>query len=199
MDPLRSEAEVDALLRTFFTREVPAELPPNRAAAVYKPTRWLKRPNWAFLAGVAAAGLILVGVHLLLTPPPPGSEPPVVPLVAINPVEYLGPDIVAESGPRNVSVSSTWESVGKDSLRFSVLEGRRVLDDRLYATKKGAYGQRTAVKWTTVTFYEPSSDEWLDSTVPELEIEIFPLEGQKRLPLPLGEGVVGVPPLGAPE
>lgn len=81
-DP-NSESEVDALLRSYFQSEIPAELPPlpRRTTA---PTPSIRKGRSAIFGSTAllavAAGLLLMVAILQPTPPStPNSEPPMAP------------------------------------------------------------------------------------------------------------------------
>jgi len=183
------EQEVDALLSDFFRREAPAALPPAvPATEFFRPVAPLapEKP-WYLTAtaqlSLAAAALIAVGAYLLSLPhganlAQPGPIGPIAPAGNIVPVAWT-PDPYASAAADSVDLRARWSPRETPGFDVEVTDGRKLIDRKTYRTSLGEVEQRTTLVWTTVSFVEPATGERLESTVPELVVEVGPaLVGQ---------------------
>ena len=87
-------------------------------------------------------------------------------------------DILPDRQSGAVSSWTTERKVGDKTLRYKLTDGARELDRRFYSTANGQREQRLEFRWTTVVVTEPSTGQEIEATVPELVVEILPVEEQ---------------------
>lgn len=167
--PSPEEAEFDELLRDFFAGEMPAEMrrfdgdapePHVRGNSVASPRG--RHAAFVQLSAVALC-LLLAGFALWVSTNRRNNPAPVDSIVDSH--DAPAPDVMpnlAQHADRPAG--------------FSLSEKVEPVESLTYDTINGPVQQRTNLKTTNVSFIEPGTGDLLELTVPELTIEIFPID-----------------------
>lgn len=170
-----SDARLDSFLTEFYRRELPDELScvsdrPLRSvpAAIVEPG-YVRRRGLVGAAIVAASLLAAFSAfrtHTDRNQPPhptvvdgnrtnvsPPHEPVVAPSPTVKPTETAG---------------------------YSVSERTVPIERFQYDTSDGPVEQRTKLKTTSVSIIDPQTGAKVEVTLPELTIEIFPIDDEKE-------------------
>lgn len=157
-DP-NSDVEVDALLRSYFQSEIPAELPPL-PRRVSPPTPSVRQGRSAIfgstaLLAVAASLLLMLAILQPTSTRAPVPEPPMAP------------------ADRQAIAKANETHVVRNGLEYCFMERPGAVDTKLYTIANGAIEQqRTAVRWQVVSIYEPETGDRIELSSPELTISV---------------------------
>jgi len=156
VDPRRSrwtEQDVEHLLEGFFREEIPAEIRDladgDAGPLTHAPVGRRTTARWLISAFAAAA--VLVSLAWLTQETLRQADVPLV-----------------QEQPQEPSVTDQQPTVAQ----ASALPLLSLTVDR-YATDVGVVEQRTAVKWETVSVYQPESGVEVAWSIPEVDIELF--------------------------
>ncbi len=148
--PESPDLEIDGLLREFFSRELPDELPPlpPRAKRLAVPARSSRFPG-RLAAAAAAAGIALTAWGLWVAP---GTDGPAV--VRRGPGESA---VEIAAGPG-----------------YRILRRTEVAYSASTAALRGA-SERLDFRWQQVEVVEPISGERLEVSLPEVTMDVLNL------------------------
>jgi len=160
------DAQVEEILHRFFAREVPAEFRTEVAPAEPErpATRVSERParSWA-LPGVAALAIMLAASALWIA-------------TVRGPHDAGGPPVVIHADPLPVDQPLGSGAAAMRPVAYSLSESVKPVESLRYDSATGPVEQRTRLNTTNVSIFEPETGELLELTVPELVIEIFPID-----------------------
>ncbi len=188
-----SEDQLDSLLRDFFAAEMPVEVyeladPPVVRKAPDVISRPLRTPGRksAGVARVVGMAMAIAAVLLLawgVTPVAPPDRPDNLAETPVPPNSRVPSDSIAtdvrEDASREVSHADrrspqyTQFPIPSHAVPYVQSENVALLGPRKYATDQGSVEQRTQVRTTNLSFYEPKSGSQVCLEVPEIEIEIL--------------------------
>ena len=180
--PGRSDGDLDTLLTDFFAREMPAELrdlsdvetSPHshpRLAAINDrgssliETRSASRSTAAALWRPAALALAVLLAVVVFRGGPTGVRP--------TPPETASAELGATSSREK---SENTAATGSREVDYSVTERLEPVERFTYETGTGPVEQRTDVRVTNVSVFEPASGAKVEVELEELNIEIIPIE-----------------------
>ena len=169
------ETGLDHLLRDFFESEMPFELRRHTGAqqrASGDPADPSLRTGWRrkrTLWGLTAVAACLLVVVAALSLPLSTREADSSRSTAARP----STDSANETAPPLVDAPSPVETAVPE-LEVTVFEDSEVIE--YYETADGPVEQRSKLRIRNVSIYLPQSGSKVDVTLPELDIEIFPIK-----------------------
>lgn len=176
------DANVDTLLREFFDREMPAELRgrsdlPPRARPKIARAPGREKSEWPALT-VLAGYLLLsaAALSLPLFPSSDGSQHSAG--LPVKPVDGEGGPASAQTA---ASAAASNRLITPDSataeLEVSVSKDIEAIER--YDTVNGPVEQRSKLRIKNVSIYDPETGSKVELTLPELDIEIFPIDDEE--------------------
>jgi hypothetical protein len=171
---------LDVLLEDFFRHELPEELRdlPPRSRTSLAANSWDleylgdSKRNVRNQTGFAPViGLAAVAVVLLLA----------VSALWVPSVNRTGQSPERFAGPVGPAAGLQPERSGADELPYEVWPSplESLVVER-YETATGPVEQRTNLRWTNVSVFEPESGTEVEVIIPELSIEIFEIDDEKK-------------------
>lgn len=201
-----SDEQVEALLVDFFRRETPVEwreplrnggsppAPPRNHSAAGERRPVLIASSGASSSsgtGAKAPTLLVTGLALLLAAsltlngPAEDGESPTVQSAG------TASDLASSSGSRQRAAAADHDEDGaaapvaigesrRGPLPFAIADDRVESEERMqYDTAEGPVEQRMERRIRNVSIYDPETGSRLEVTIPEVTIEIFPIEDDK--------------------
>jgi hypothetical protein len=161
------DAKVDEILREFFARELPPEFA-NAASDVVtsRAASDVKRSASWTMPALAALTLSLAACVFWIA----GTRRPAAGPDALSPIDLgteWGASVPTPAGPIGAAVP------------YSFSQNVRPVEALRYDTLHGVVEQRTNLNTTNVTFIEPETGDLLELTLPELVIEVFPIDDSR--------------------
>jgi len=147
-----TEPEVEHLLEGFFQEEIPQEIRELADDGVTDPVRAavVARPGMRWIVSAIATSALLVALAWFLRDPDRHQ----------NPLQVETPRSAPQGEPQPVVAQA------------SVLPLLSLTVDR-FATDVGLIEQRTALKWETVSVYQPENGVEVAWSIPEVNIELY--------------------------
>ena len=193
------DRQLETLLRDFFEGELPAELGElddaplvrrsTQPAAVdisvaEKPvfetplrSRWATRAARLLGAAVAVAGVLFLAWNVVPALPPHVDQTPVTQQQVAEGSRPTASSTITAANAQSRKTIAPRELLSNvpfppQSVNYSVSENISLLGSSKYVTQQGPVEQRTQLRTTSVSFYEPKSGSQVLFTLPEIEIEI---------------------------
>jgi hypothetical protein len=183
-----SDAEFDALLTAFFRNEMPHELRTLPEPTAPQPTVSGRPRHQAGAYGLLAAaslGLLWAGAALWS----PRTSPTDVAQVEEKPSNQASR--VEQSMPpangldsRSPATRVLLPEESPPVLHQFVGDGLEPTERVEYQTSQGPVEQRTGVRWTPVSVRDAASGNQVEIMLPEVMIEVYPLEFPPERPQP---------------
>jgi len=173
----QSDDRLDSFLTEFYHRELPDELSAvsdrsvRSAKAAIIETPRLGRRGLIGTAIVAASLLAAFSAFQIDTNPDQPSHPTVADVQRAEMRQHPGDAPVVAPHP----AARTAETAG-----YSVSERTTPIERFQYDTSDGPVEQRTNLKTTSVSIIDPETGAKVEVTLPELTIEIFPIDDDKE-------------------
>ena len=162
------DQELDALLYDFFRNELPEELrglpSHSETPSMTSSPRRREQTALALVIGLTAvAASLLLAVSALWSPPANRT--------GASPDQFVGTVVPAGGSLAKRSETEDPPSGGSPAPMEQLVIER-------YDTATGPVEQRTNVRWTNVSVFEPESGTEVDVMIPEVNIEVYEIEDE---------------------